>query len=57
MIPFSRRLRRWEKVADRPDEGWFSGQDSRTEALIRPSGTFSHPADGRRGMTFDVVTP
>jgi hypothetical protein len=32
----------WEKVADRPDEGLVRHRDSRTEALIRPPGTFSH---------------
>jgi hypothetical protein len=47
-VPFSRRATRWEKVAGRPDEGLFRYRDSLKEALIRPSGTFSHPTDGRR---------
>jgi hypothetical protein len=51
-FPFSRRATRWEKVAGRPDEGLFRYRDSLKEALIRPSGTFSRPAGGRRILIF-----
>jgi hypothetical protein len=41
--------KQWEKVADWPDVGPLPRVPMPEEALIRPSGTFSHPADGRRG--------